>query len=171
MVNNAGIFETTPINRSSYNSYREIMSINLDSAVRASLAAAEHLKKSKGHLLFTSSVLSVKPTEAMAAYCVSKSALSMFSKCMAIELAPDVRVNTISPGPVQTPLFNRVELTPEAVAETMTPACLIGRIGRDDEIAKAIAFIISDEASLMVGHELFFDGGYLLKANSSLSTL
>lgn len=164
LVNNAGIFtKTLGTDPKTYDVYKEVMNINTDATVRATLAAVEHLKKSDGNLIFVSSVASVKASEAGYAYCMSKAAMSIFAKCLAIDLAPNVRVNIVSPGPVLTPIFGRIGLNDEIVKKLMDSTTLQNRIGTSEEIASAIAYLISDEASFVNGHEMFIDGGYLLK--------
>lgn len=167
LVNNAGIFTKSSGNDSnSYQTYKEVMTINLDATVKATLAAVDALKASKGNLLFVSSVASVRASEHGYAYCMSKSAMSMFAKCLAIDLAPNVRVNVVSPGPVQTPIFERVGLSSAMVETLMNETTLQQRIGKSEEIAQTIAFLVSAEASFVNGNEMFVDGGYLLKPST-----
>lgn len=167
LVNNAGIFTRSPTSdMKSYETYREVMTINTDATVRASLAAVEPIKKTNGNIIFVSSVASVRPSQMGFAYCMSKAAMSMFAKCLAIDLAPNVRVNIVSPGPVLTPIFERVGLNDELVQSMMNVTTLQNRIGLSEEIASTIAFLISDGASFVDGHEMFVDGGYLLKPST-----
>lgn len=167
LVNNAGIFtRSCGDDPKTYEVYREVMSINTDATVQASLAAVEHLKKTKGSMIFVSSVASTKASEKGYAYCMSKAAMSMFAKCLAIDLAPDVRVNIVSPGPVLTPIFERIGLNSEQVQSMMNVTTLQNRVGHPDEIASTIAFLASEEAAFVNGHEMFVDGGYLLKPSS-----
>lgn len=167
LVNNAGIFVRSPgFDPKSYDTYRQVMTINTDATVRASLAAAEHLKSTHGSMIFVSSVASIKTSDHGYAYCMSKAAMSMFAKCLAVDLAPEVRVNIVSPGPVQTPIFDRVGLSPDLVRALMDGTTLQNRIGTSEEIANTIAFLASDEASFVNGNEMFVDGGYLLKPSS-----
>lgn len=167
LVNNAGIFVKSPgYDPKSYDTYKQVMTINTDATVRASLAAVEHLKKTNGNMVFVSSVASIKTSELGYAYCMSKAAMSIFAKCMAVDLAPNVRVNIVSPGPVLTPIFDRVGLTQDLVKSLMDVTTLQNRIGTSEEIANTIGFLVSDEASFVNGHEMFVDGGYLLKPSS-----
>lgn len=171
LVNNAGIFEKTPgYEATSYEAYKQVLAINLDATVAASLAAVEPLKASKGSMIFVSSVASVKPASHGYAYCVSKAGMSMLAKCLAVDLAEDnIRVNIVSPGPVLTPIFERVGLTDQMVESIMNPTTLPGRIGKPEEIASAIGYLASAEAAFVSGHEMFVDGGYLIKpANNTL---
>lgn len=167
LVNNAGIFVRTPAaDPKTYDAYRQLMTVNIDSTVRCTLSAVEHLKKTNGNIVFVSSVASVKPSEVGYAYCMSKAAMSIFAKCVAIDLAPNVRVNIVSPGPVKTTIFERVGLKEELVESLMDVTTLQNRVGQVGEIASTIAFLVSDEASFVNGHEMIVDGGYLLKPSS-----
>lgn len=168
LVNNAGIFIRSAVDDpKAFEAYREVMTINTDATVNASLAAMEELKRTKGSMLFVSSVASTKPSEKGYAYCMSKAAMSMFAKCLAIELAPHVRVNIVSPGPVLTPIFDRIGLTQQMVEIGMSATTLRGSVGTSDEIANTIYFLASDEASFVNGHEMVVDGGYLVKPSSN----
>lgn len=144
------------------------MAINIDSTVNACITAVDYLRKTKGNIVFVSSIASLKPALKGFAYSMSKSSMTMFAKCLAIELAPDVRVNVVSPGPVDTPIFERsgFPMTKHSI-EQFGSTTLINRIGTSEEIAKSI-FFLSDEAFFINGHELVIDGGYLLKSGAAI---
>lgn len=165
LVNNAGIFVKTPaFDPNTYDLYRHTMSINIDATVKCSLAAIEPLKKTKGNIVFVSSVASTKPASFGYAYCMSKAAMTSFAKSLAIDLADDnIRVNTLSPGPVLTPIFGRVGLNDEQVKTYLGMSTLQNRVGETDEISSAIFYLASDEASFVNGHEMVVDGGYSIK--------
>jgi NAD(P)-dependent dehydrogenase (short-subunit alcohol dehydrogenase family) len=171
LVNNAGIFtRSSSGDPSSYEIYRQTMNINLDATVKATLAAVEHLKKTRGSMIFVSSVASTKPSQYGYAYCMSKSAMTSFAKCIAIELSPDVRVNIVSPGPVRTPIFERVGLSEDMASTLMANTTLLKRIGASEEVAETIYFLASEKASFIHGHELFIDGGYLITPSMSTAS-
>lgn len=171
LVNNAGIFvRSCGDDPNTYDLYRQVMTINTDATVRATLAAIEELKRTKGNLIFVSSVASIKASERGYAYCMSKAAMSMFAKCLAVDLAPHVRVNVVSPGPVQTSIFERVGMSSQMAGKLMSHTTLLDRIGESDEIAQTIYFLVSDAASFVTGHEMFVDGGYLLKPSSATAS-
>lgn len=167
LVNNAGIFiKTLGNDPNTYDAYREVMEINTDATVKTTLAAVEHLKKAQGSLVFVSSAASFKPSSSGYAYCMSKAAMTLFAKCLAIDLSPDVRVNVVSPGPVSTPIFERIGLNDEIVRNLMSVTTLQNRVAESEEIASTIAFLISDESSFVHGHELVVDGGYSIKPSN-----
>uniref|UniRef100_A0A6G1SHT5 Granaticin polyketide synthase putative ketoacyl reductase 2 n=1 Tax=Aceria tosichella TaxID=561515 RepID=A0A6G1SHT5_9ACAR len=174
LVNNAGIFvRSNGQDPDTYDVYRQVMTINTDATVQASLAAVEHLKKTQGNMIFVSSVASTKPTAMGYAYCMSKAAMSSFAKCLAIDVSPHIRVNIVSPGPVKTPIFERVGLSEDVVSKLMANTTLQQRVGTSEEIAETIYFLASVNSSFIHGHELFIDGGYLLtqSANSAVKQI
>lgn len=95
------------------------------------------------------------------AYVTSKAALIQLARSMALDHAKDnIRVNTISPGAIETDRLLRRYGTIEAVRRALVPAHPIGRLGRPEEIANGALFLASDEASFMTGADLVIDGGY-----------
>lgn len=173
LVNNAGIFiRTAATDPTSYEAYRNCLTINTDSTVKCTLAAVKYLEITKGNIIFVSSVASVKPSESGYAYCMSKAAMSQFARCLALDLAPNIRVNIVSPGPVLTPIFARVGLTNDKLVEQVfNGTTLSNRIGKPEEIASAIAYLVSDEAAFVNGHEMIIDGGYIIKPSNLKSQI
>lgn len=169
LVNNAGMFARTQGDDSqSYASYRHLMSVNLDSAVAATLASVEELKRRQGHLLFISSTASQKAHEKSYAYGASKAAMSMLAKCLAIDLVPlGIRVNVLSPGPVITDIYKSVGISQQIARLAMGQTTLEQRAAEPKEIAEVAYFLLSASNSFICGHELVVDGGYLLKPSLS----
>lgn len=164
LVNNVGVYyQTHAADASTLDIYRKIMTINVDSVVKATMEALPHLEKTGGNIVFVSSVASVKPGANGYAYRMSKAALSSYAKCLAVDVAPKIRVNIVSPGPVATPLFDKIGVSRETLDKKTGPATLLGRVGESDEIAATIYYLASDEASFVNGAEIFVDGGYLCK--------
>lgn len=97
-----------------------------------------------------------------APYSTSKAALIQFTRCLAVDHAADgVRANSVSPGPVDTPRTLRRWGSREAANAARGPNQLLNRTGRPEEIANAVLFLASDEASFVTGTDLLVDGGYL----------
>lgn len=168
LVNNAGVFfKTHSADKHSFELYKKTMTINVDSVVKTSMEAVPHLEKTGGNIVFVSSVASIKPTANGYAYRMSKAALSSYAKCLAVDVAPKIRVNIVSPGPTATPLFDKVGVSREKLQLTSGPEILLGRVGESEEIANAIYYVSSPEASFVNGAELFIDGGYLCKPPNS----
>jgi len=96
-----------------------------------------------------------------ASYCAAKGGIIQFTKVLALDHAADgIRVNCVSPGAVVTDRIIRRFGSAEAAREQLTPLHPIGRLGEADEIARAIAFVASDDAAFMTGSDLLIDGGY-----------
>lgn len=164
LVNNAGIFGgSDACDTNSFKVYKNMMAVNTDASVKATLAAVPELKRTRGNIVFVSSVATARPMERSYAYCMSKAAMTIFAKCLAVDLAPHVRVNICSPGPVVTPIFDRVGFTEKMVRQSMCATTVINRVGESEEIAAAICFLLSDEAPYMQGSDLMIDGGYVIK--------
>ena len=104
-------------------------------------------------------VSGLRANKGRTAYGASKAAVKLMSEVMAMELAPvNVRVNCIAPGPVDTPLVSR--LMTEEDRRQWHGYLPMGRFGRPEEIAAAVAYLLSDEAGFVTGHTLTIDGGF-----------
>ncbi|HXM41475.1 MAG TPA: SDR family oxidoreductase [Bryobacteraceae bacterium] len=116
-----------------------------------------------GAILLNASVVSKKGFAGMSVYSATKAAVRSFGRTLAAELAPRrIRVNTISPGPIETPILGKMGLPPEAAKqfeENMAQSVALKRLGQPDEIARAALFLVSEDASFVLGTEMFVDGG------------
>lgn len=117
-----------------------------------------------GSIIFTGSIGGVLGLPGNCIYGSAKAGLRAVARNMAKELvSEDIRVNIISPGPTETPIINRnIDMPAEAVAglrQQMIAAVPMHRMGEAEEVANAIAFLVSDEASFITGVDLFVDGG------------
>jgi NAD(P)-dependent dehydrogenase (short-subunit alcohol dehydrogenase family) len=117
-----------------------------------------------GTILLMASVVSKKGLPGASVYGATKAAVRSFGRTLAAELAPrGIRVNTISPGPIATPLFAKMGLTEVAIAqmqERLAGSVAMKRMGEPDEIAQAALYLVSSDASFIAGAELFADGGF-----------
>lgn len=173
LVNNAGITIEGPVTEFSLKDWRKLMAINLDGVFLGTKHAIPLITKSGGGSIINLSSISGLTAEPNAsAYCASKGAVRLFTKAVALECAQarnNIRVNSIHPGPVATPIFEKgngwqdyvkkmggVENAWKAVA-AQTP---LNRIATPEEIAKAICYLASEDASYMIGSELVVDGGF-----------
>jgi NAD(P)-dependent dehydrogenase (short-subunit alcohol dehydrogenase family) len=115
-----------------------------------------------GSIILTGSIADVKGFPSISVYSASKAAVRSFARTWTTELKDRrIRVNTISPGHIDTPIFNTWQQG-EALAkmkEELAKTVPLGRLGDPDEIAKAVSFLASDEASYVAGIELYVDGG------------
>lgn len=141
----------------------EIHDVNLRGAFFAAQAALPHLRDG-GAIVFTGSIGSLLGLPGNAVYAAAKAGLRAMARIYAVELAPrNIRVNVVSPGPTETPLFYRnpgmTEDDIEAMREKMRASVPLRRIGEPREVARAALFLASDEASYITGVDLFVDGG------------
>lgn len=169
-VINAGIADGAPIREASFEHWRSILSVNLDGAF-LSLAAAMRAMTAGGSVVMLGSVSGIKPMVGAAAYSASKAGLIHLARIAALEGAPDkIRVNTITPGGVDTAIWNSNadfrkmidELGRENALAAMAGATPSGRFANADEIAETIGFLLSDAADNITGAVLSSDGGFSL---------
>lgn len=124
------------------------------------------LMREGGSILLTSSIATRKILEGHAVYAGAKAAMEAFARSWALELkARRIRVNVVSPGPVDTPILGKLGVPDEArdgFESHLANVIPLGRLGRVDELARAILFLASDEASFVTGANLQVDGGIAL---------
>jgi len=117
-------------------------------------------------IILTSTTLTEQGAAGMSVYAASKAAVRSLARTLSAELLGcGIRVNVVSPGPIETPIYGKLGLPPEAV-EQMAGQILgkvpLGRFGQADEVAKAVLFLSSDESSYILGENLLVDGGMAL---------
>ncbi|HXS83259.1 MAG TPA: SDR family oxidoreductase [Methylomirabilota bacterium] len=165
LVNAAGVIGNGAIDATAPAEWDRVMDSNARSIFLMTRAAADPLKKKKGSVVNMSSVASNRPYAGLAAYCVSKAAVDMITRCSALDFAPHgVRVNAVNPGVVVTELHtvtNAVADYPGFLERSKTTHPL-GRVGSVDEIAALILFLLSDEAGWITGACMPIDGGRAL---------
>lgn len=159
---NAGIGEFATIEQLTEEHYDKIMDTNLKGVVFTVQKALPLIPKG-GAIVLNASIVSVKGMPAFGVYSATKAALRSFARTWTTDLKDrQIRVNVVSPGPIQTPgvegLANDEEGTKQLKAGLIAQVPL-GRMGDPDEVAKAVVFLASDDASYVAGVELFVDGG------------
>merc|ERR1712088_199768 len=136
---------------------------NVRSLYHPTMLATPHLIKTKGNIVNVSSVNGMRSFPGVLAYNLSKAAVDQFTRCVALELAPkQVRVNCVNPGVIVTELQKRGGLDDEKYAkflEHSKTTHALGRVGQPEEVAKAICFLASDDATFSTGVCLPVDGG------------
>ncbi len=159
---NAGIFRVAPASAVDEATFDLLFNINVRGAFFL-LKHAMPVLSDGGSVILTSSVAGVSGQSGMSVYSATKAALRSFGRTFAAELAPRrIRVNTISPGPIETPIVGKSGLPAEQLAgmmEQILAAVPLGRVGESEEVAKAALFLASDDSSFTTGAELFVDGG------------
>ena len=162
LVNNAGKSGTAPLLDVSYEQWREVLAVNLDGAFVCAQRAVRRMREQGrgGVIVNITSVHEFAPHERSTPYVVSKHGLGGLTKQLALELAPDgIRVNSVAPGMIATPLTGMEDVDPRTVSKPKLPA---GRPGDAREIASCIAWLCSEGAAYATGASFVVDGGFLL---------
>jgi NAD(P)-dependent dehydrogenase (short-subunit alcohol dehydrogenase family) len=171
-VVNAGIAAVGPIETLGLDEWRRVLSVNLDGAFLTLQAAMRAIRSTgRGSVVVTASVSGLKAEPTTAAYAISKAGLIQLARVAAKEGAPDVRVNAIAPGGVETPIWDSVPMFADrareigreaAFAEMAAMATPLRRYATPEEIAAQIAFLLSEDCATVTGTVFVSDGGYTL---------
>lgn len=157
LVNNAGVSESTPFTEYTEEIFDKVMDLNVKGVFNATRAASECMvKRGKGVILSTSSMVSIYGQPSGVAYPTSKFAVNGLTVSLARELGPKgIRVNAVAPGITQTDMMKAV---PKEVIDPMIRQIPLRRLGQPEDIANAFVFLASDEASYITGVVLSVDG-------------
>lgn len=169
LVNNAsvtGVKALAPFLDTAPKQLGLIVETNLNGTVYCSQAAARQMVESQrgGSIVNVASVGAYAAQENASIYCATKAAQAMLAKAMAIELAPyNIRVNCVAPGDILTENSAKAveEIKDSGASGKFMRFTPLGRRGSPEEVARAIAFLVSDEASFITGTTLLVDGGFL----------
>jgi NAD(P)-dependent dehydrogenase (short-subunit alcohol dehydrogenase family) len=149
LVNNVGVFRRTPLEELSEEVLDEAFDVNVKAAVVASRAAAPHMKRrGSGAIVNVASLGGLRPWPAHLAYCASKAALVMATQCLALALAPEIRVNAVAPG----------ILEPPGAPETLKQRVPAMRFGTLAEVADTVVFLLAG-SPYTTGEVIRVDGG------------
>jgi len=166
LVNNAGIMIAKEIENTSLEEWRHVMKINLDGVFLGTKYGIGAMKKSGGgSIINMSSVLGlVGNFDLTSAYSASKGGIRLFTKAAAVECSKsgldyNIRVNSVHPGVIETPMAAPV-FTNEEFRKAMERDHPIGRLGNPMDVAYGILYLASDESSFITGTELIIDGGW-----------
>ena len=157
LVNNAGISESTPIDKYTKDIFDKVIDLNVTGVFNCSRAVCDHMTaQGTGVILNTSSMVSISGQPSGVAYPTSKFAVNGFTLSLARELGPrGIRVNAVAPGITETDMMKAV---PKEVIEPMIARIPLRRLGTPEDIANAFLFLASDEASYISGVVLSVDG-------------
>lgn len=161
---NAGILGLGNIVDLSHEDWHKTINTNLSAIFYLSKHAIPELQKQKGTLLINASIAAYKSFPNHPAYCASKAGAIALIKQLAVEYAPDIKVNAICPGPVDTPLIwesAKAFENPDQAVENAAKATLMKRLGTPEDIANLALFLVSEEASWITGTAMTIDGGIL----------
>lgn len=158
LVNAAGIHDSGPVAETTPARWRDVMAVNLDAPFLLCRAAEPHLRACEGSTIVNlASAAGLSPFPQRSAYVTSKGALITLGKALAMEFAPAIRVNTLCPGLIDTPMtaglpnHNALDKTLERYA--------LRRLGRAEEVAQAALFLTSTASSFITGTTMAVDGG------------
>ncbi|WP_109300688.1 SDR family NAD(P)-dependent oxidoreductase [Aquimarina sp. AU474] len=159
---NAGVAPVSPTNEITENHYNEVFNINVKGPILATKEALPHINDG-GTILFTNSIVHQKGFDGLGVYSASKGALRAYQRVLTSEVkSRGIRVNSIAPGPIATPLYDKMGLPQDVVQEMgkgFAQQVPLGRFGTSEEIAQSALFLASDDASFINGVELEVDGG------------
>jgi pteridine reductase len=158
LVNNASTYYATPLGTISGDQWAELMASNLKAPLFLSQALAPALRAARGAIVNIVDIHAERPMKDYAVYSIAKAGLMGLTRSLALELAPEVRVNGISPGPIEWPEDGQLDAAEQQRILAATP---LGHIGGADAVARAVGFFFTD-APFVTGQILAVDGGRLL---------
>jgi NAD(P)-dependent dehydrogenase (short-subunit alcohol dehydrogenase family) len=166
VINNAGgLGGRSSVEEMTTEFFRFVMALNLDSAFFVSRAAIPFLKKSENASIinFTSNAAWNAGGPGAGIYGTSKAAVHTLTRALAKELAPaGIRVNAVSPGTIDTPFHAQIKSTKPEVFASWANSIMLGRLGQPEEVASAISFLVSKDASFITAETLQIGGGQAL---------
>jgi NAD(P)-dependent dehydrogenase (short-subunit alcohol dehydrogenase family) len=156
IVSNAGTAKFAPLDKTTLADWNQVLATNLTATFLLAKAAAADLRQTRGAMVTIASTRAHMSEPGTLAYSASKGGLVALTHALAMTLAPDVRVNCISPGWIDTGKHGPLKASDHAQHP-------VGRVGRPEDVAAAVAFLLSEEAEFITGAELIVDGGMTRK--------
>lgn len=156
LINNASSYYPSELGTINEHQWEDLIGPNLKAPLFLSQAAAPELKKTHGSIINITDMHVERPKKGYIVYSVAKAGLVTLTKSLAHELAPEVRVNAVAPGPVLWPENN--PQFDEVYRQRVISQTLLKRIGEGDDVAKAVRFLLQD-APFITGHVIAVDGG------------
>jgi NAD(P)-dependent dehydrogenase (short-subunit alcohol dehydrogenase family) len=163
LVNNAGVFEIGALSDSTPELVHRTLEVNIAAVVETTRAALALLRVAKGTVVNVASIVADQPFPNMSVYSASKAAVLALTRAWAQELAPEgIRVNAVSPGPIETPIFGKLGMPAEQLtqmAASIRAQIPVQRYGSPAEVANVIGFLASKAASFVTGGQYTVAGG------------
>ncbi len=156
LINNASSFFPTPLNECTQEAWDDLVGSNLKAPLFLTQAAAPYLKAQYGCVVNIIDIHAERPLKNYVIYNLAKGGLQSLTKSLALEMAPDVRVNGVSPGPILWPEDG--EWSDEVARQRVINSTLLKRTGEPEDIAKTVLFLIAD-APYITGQIIAVDGG------------
>jgi len=162
LVNNAGILVLKPLHETSTEEWDRVFAVNVRGVFFGIRACVPLMKETGGgSIINISSIYGLVGAAGAGAYIASKGAVRLMTKSCAVDLADaGIRVNSVHPGVIDTPMTKDLLHADEATRKAILGPTLLGRPSRPEEVSQAVLFLASDESSFMHGSEVVVDGGY-----------
>ncbi|MGB7989246.1 MAG: pteridine reductase [Candidatus Methylophosphatis roskildensis] len=155
LVNNASSFFSTPMGRISDADWSELIGSNLKAPLFLSQAAAPYLRVTRGAVVNITDIHGERPLAGFSVYCAAKAGLAGLTRALAIELAPEVRVNGVAPGPIEWPEDETFDIK---TRQEIIDHTLLKRTGTPADVARSVLFLLAG-AQYVTGQILAVDGG------------
>jgi NAD(P)-dependent dehydrogenase (short-subunit alcohol dehydrogenase family) len=174
LINSAGISFACPVTDTTLFDWRRVLAVNLDGVFLGTKHAIRVMGSRGGSIINVSSASGIKPTAGASAYAVSKAAVCMFTRAAAkecLERGLPIRINTVCPAGVKTPMWSSMPFFQELVAregseegafQALAAGSPGGRFAEPEEVAAAILYLASDESRFITGTDLVIDNGFTL---------
>lgn len=156
LVNNAGVYETASLDKIDLDHYNRLFDVNVKGVIATTIAVLPELRDG-GRIINISSVAAKATVPEFSIYSATKAAVNSLTQIWAQELGKrGITVNAVAPGPIVTDMFHSV---PEEVQKQLATKTALGRVGQPEEIASTVAFLASNDASLLTGEIIYVSGG------------
>jgi len=167
LVNNAGFGTAKALHRYGDDEWARLVEVNLTGAWYAMRAALPHLRASRnGSIVSIAGTTASRPTRGEGPYAAAKAGLVALTKTAAVEYAPEVRVNAVSPGYIATRL-TRAVVDDERLRARVEGRIPLGRIGTVEDVAGVVSFLCGPDAAYLTGQDIIVDGGSILPSHQS----
>lgn len=165
LVAAAGVVHWAPALDVTYEQWRHVLEVNLEGAFLTAQAVGRELAQDgrNGAIVFVGSWIGAAAARGLLPYCVSKAGIDMLAQCLALELAPHgIRVNVVAPGVVDAGVSAQIFRDIPERRKAMEDVIPLGALGRPEQVADAVAYLLSDAAEYVTGTTLTVDGGIRL---------